>query len=430
MPDNTIVKTVDFEDIDSYFDGVTTEEVITPEVKPVTVLTPEQEADLDPLSLAKKAAEVKVTPDAAAAAKPEEGTPAAEATPDADLNFDDIINQGEDQNKAAGRAKTDKSGIVEIYKKNIVDGKMVPFNDFDVESTDPQYAEKLEEYLSKLSMKDMEELWEANLTAKEEKLQETVPQEFYNSLPRELQFAAKYVADGGTDMKGLFKALSQVEEVRTLDPEKDAREVALQYLKATNFGNDEEIKEQLDEWEDLGTATLVKKAQAFKPKLDKMQEQIVERQLAEQAEQKELRIQAAEAYQTNVQEALKVPELAGVKLDKKTHEFLTQGLLQPAYQSVSGKKTNLLGYLLEQHQMVKPNYPLVAEALWLLSDPDAYRAKLMEKGKTANVVETVRQLKGEQNRRSTSTSIADDAANDQRSKKTVGVPRPGSVLKR
>ena len=421
MQDKTTVKAVDFENIDDYFDGVTTEEIITPEVKP-TVLTPEEEADLDPLTLAKKK-EAETKTDVVIDDKAPEST-------EPELSFDDILTQSETENKTAGRVKTDKSGIVEIYKKHILDGKMVPFDDFDVDPQDSDYEAKLEEYLGKLPMKDMEELWTANLTAKEQTLQEKVPQEFFNSLPRELQFAAKYVADGGSDLKGLFKALSQVEEVRTLDPETDAREVALQYLRATNFGDDAEIKEQLDEWEDLGSATMIKKAQAFKPKLDKMQEQIVERQLADQEAQRELKIQAAETYQANVQEALKAPELAGIKLDKKTHDFLTQGLLQPAYQSISGKKTNMLGYLLEQHQMVKPNYPLVAEALWLLSDPEAYRAKLMEKGKTANVVETVRQLKGEQNRRNTGTSIADDAANDQRAKKTVGVPRPSSVLKR
>ena len=42
-------------------------------------------------------------------------------------------------------------------------------------------------------------------------------EQFFESLPEELQIAARYVAEGGTDMKGLFSTLAQVEEVRDLD---------------------------------------------------------------------------------------------------------------------------------------------------------------------------------------------------------------------
>ena len=63
------------------------------------------------------------------------------------------------------------------------------------------------------------------------------------TLPEELQYAAQYVANGGTDLKGLFRTLAQVEEMRQLDPsdEYDQAEIARQYLYATNFGTPEEI---------------------------------------------------------------------------------------------------------------------------------------------------------------------------------------------
>jgi hypothetical protein len=416
MPDNTTIKVVDFNDIDSAFGGVETNTIITPDDTTKTVLTGEEEVNLDPKDLA------KTTP----VVNEEEEEVIGDPVP----TFDDLTEQAEEDNKKAGRSKTDKSGLVELYSKQIEDGKMVAFSDFEVESTDPEYKTKLRDYLAKFSMKDFEELHEANVNEKIGDIEEKVPQEFYNSLPRELQYAAKYVADGGQDMKGLFKALSQVEEVRQLDPKENAREVAYQYLKATNYGDDSEINEQLDEWEDLGSATLVKKAEGFKPKLDKMQEQIVERKLAEQEYQRTQREQAAQAYVQNVQEALKTPELAGVKLDKKTHDFLTQGLLQPAYTALNGQKTNLLGYMLERHQVVEPNYQLVAEALWLLSDPDTYHAKMAEKGGNAQTTKIARTLKTAEQNRLANTAVAEVNEDTSRTPKRAGLSRPKNILAR
>lgn len=419
MNDNTTVKTVDIESLDEFFGGVSAEQIVTSQEPPKTVLSGEASVDLDPskLNTDKPASEATtITPDAGASTT----TPvAAAATGDniPDLSFDQLLEQQQQENTGAGRAKTDKSGIVELYKKRIEAGQMVPFDDF-------KDGDDLGEYLGKLSMPDMEALWDANVDRQKQELQEKVPQDFFNALPQELQFAAKYVADGGQDLKGLFKALAQVEEIRELDPEKHPREVSYQYLKATNYGDEAEIQEQLDEWEDMGVIT--KKSQTFKPKLDKMQEQVVEQQLQQAEQQKVQKEQAALKYVENVQTALKEPELAGIKLDKKTHEFLTQGLLQPSYPSITGRNTNLLGHLLEKHQVVEPNYPLVAEALWLLSDPEGYRSKLIERGVTKQNDKVVRELKGEQARR-TGSSQNPDQPDTSRSR---GVPRPSNILKR
>ena len=112
---------------------------------------------------------------------------------------------------------------------------------------------------------------------------------------------------------------------------------------------------------------------------------------------------AADAYMNNVFNALRPAEINGLKLDKKTQAQLYSGLVQPQYPSISGKPTNLLGHLLEKYQYVEPNYPLIAEALWLLSDPNGYRNELKKQGKNAAVEQTVRQLKTEQSRKNVST---------------------------
>jgi len=314
--------------------------------------------------------------------------------------LDSLISQEEDAGNK-GRPKVDKSGLAELASKMIEEGALVPFDD----------DKPLEEYTTK----DFRELFEANFQERENAVRENTPKEFFNALPEELQYAAKYVADGGTDLKGLFRTLAHVEEMRELDPndEYDQAEIARQYLYTTNFGTSEEIEEEINDWKDMDK--LQQKANQFKPKLDRMQEEIVARQLAEQEVKKQQQENAARQYTDNVYGTLANGEIGGIKLDRKVQSMLYSGLVQPNYPSISGKQTNLLGHLLEKYQFVEPRHDLIAEALWLLADPDGYKSKIKDQGSKQAVEKTVRQLKTEQSRKITS-SVNDDREYDQKTR--------------
>lgn len=332
----------------------------------------------------------------------------AEVDPDADFRKKEAAaTEEDDTKKSSGRPKTDKSGVAELMSKLIEEKKFVPFDD----------DKPLEEY----TMKDYQELIEANLAEIESKVRQETPGEFFDSLPQELQYAAKYVADGGQDLKGLFKVLSQAEETRSLDPatEPDQEQIVREYLRATNFGTAEEIQEEIDSWKDRGD--LEAKALKFKPKLDAMQERIVQGKLAQQEQMRQQQQAAAQQYMENVYNTVATAEINGVKLDKKTQGLLYNGLVQPNYPSISGRATNLLGHLLEKYQYVEPNYPLIAEALWLLADPDAYRSKVREQGKAEATEKTVRQLKTEQAKLQSSAPVIEkDEVKERRIPRNTG----------
>jgi uncharacterized protein YjgD (DUF1641 family) len=332
----------------------------------------------------------------------------------AELN--DLISQEEDAGNK-GRPKVDKSGLYDLASKMIEEGSLIPFDD----------DKPLEDYTTK----DFRELFEANFQEREAAIRENTPKEFFQSLPEELQYAAKYVADGGQDLKGLFRTLAQVEEIRELDPnnEYDQAEIARQYLYATQFGTPEEIEAEVKDWYELGR--LEQKAQQFKPKLDKMQEDIVNRQLAEQEYKRQQQTQQAKAYQDNVYNTLSEGELGGIKLDKKIQSHLYSGLVQPNYPSISGKPTNLLGHLLEKYQFVEPRHDLIAEALWLLSDPDGYRSKIKDQGSKQAVEKTVRQLKTEEARKNASSTGVDEEPQQRgTAKPTRTISRTNNMFKR
>lgn len=338
-------------------------------------------------------------------ATPQEKAQAAEDKAEVEetiAELDNLISQ-EETAGTKGRPKVDKEGLYDLAQKMIEEGTLIPFDD----------DKPLEEY----STKDFRELFEANFQERENSVKENVPKEFFNALPEELQIAAKYVADGGQDLKGLFRTLAHVEEIIDLDPsdEADQEEIARQYLWATNFGTAEEIESEIQDWADMNK--LEQKANQFKPKLDRMQEEIVARQLAEQEHKKQQQQKQAKAYTDSVYNTLAAGELGGLKLDKKVQSLLYSGLVQPNYPSISGKNTNLLGHLLEKYQFVEPNHGLIAEALWLLQDPEGYRNRVKEQGSKAAVEKTVRSLKTEESRKLSSSSTNTGAGEDRQSSK-------------
>jgi hypothetical protein len=321
------------------------------------------------------------------------------------LNTETSDDEGQETTKKGGRP----SGIVELTSKLIEKGLIVPFDG--------------DEDLSKYSIKDFEELFEANTKEKAEKLKEEVSAEFFDALPEELQVAAHYVANGGGDLKSLFRSLAAVEEIRELDvdDENGQEQIVRSYLHATNFGTADEIEEEIEAWKDRDE--LGSKAKKFKPKLDAMQEQIVARQIQQQEQIRKQQQKQAQMYMDNVYKTLEPGELNGLKLDKKTQNTLFAGLTQANYPSMSGRQTNLLGHLLEKYQYAEPNHALISEALWLLSDPDGYRNKVREIGKKEAVEKTVRQLKTEQTNKITSGTGADNE-DSFREKKQNKIQRP------
>ena len=309
------------------------------------------------------------------------------------VNDDNESEDSEISTANTGRPKVSKNGMIEFTKKLIEKGQIVPFDD--------------DKSIDKYSIQDFEELFEANMSDKERKIREQTPVEFFDALPQELQYAAKYVADGGQDLRGLFRTLAQVEEVVNLDPstEEGQETIVRSYLQATNYGNSEDIEEEIDGWKDRGD--LESKANKFKPKLDAMQDQIIAQKLQQQEGLRKQQDVQAKAYMDNVYNVLQPGEINGIKLDKKTQSMLYTGLVQPNYPSVSGRATNMLGHLLEKYQYVEPRHDLIAEALWLLADPEGYKAKVRDNAVKDTVAKTVRQLKTEQSNRVSSTVTSD-----------------------
>jgi len=328
----------------------------------------------------------------------------------------DEIDEVSEEEKSSKRGRKSISGISDVFSKLIKDDMIVPFDD----------DKELDDYTAK----DWEELIQANLEEKANQVRRETPKQFFASLPQELQVAARYVADGGQDLKGLFSTLAQVEKTKELSikKEQDQETIIREYLGATGYGTQEEISEEIEIWKDLGK--LEKQASKFKPKLDKMQEKVVAKKIEEQELKKKQQEQASKQYMSSVYETLKDGNLGDIKVDKRIQTMLYNGLVQPSYPSVSGRNTNLLGHLLEKYQFVEPNYTLISEALWLLQDPDGYKAKIMDKGAQKSIEQTVRKLKTEQANAGGSNSLGIQSKEEEKKKSGRKLPRTNNIFKR
>lgn len=411
-------------DLDSLFDGAAGADSVTvpEESQPKSIFNkPTQEADFsfaDPTAEVEEETKEEVETEANAEETTEETK--SEVKESADEVFaalDETEDEDEQEEKKETRGRKKISGISDVFNKLIKEDKIVPFDD----------DKSLDEYTAK----DWEELIEANLEERANQVRRETPKQFFESLPQELQIAARYVADGGRDLRGLFSTLAQSEEKKSLDikNENDQEVIIRDYLQATGYGTAEEIAEEIEIWKDLGK--LEQQAAKFKPKLDKMQEKVIAQKLQEQEMRKKQQEQASQQYMHNVYNTLKEGTLGDIKVDRKTQSMLYNGLVQPNYPSVSGRNTNLLGHLLEKYQFVEPNYTLISEALWLLSDPDGYKSKIMEKGAQKSVEKTVRKLKTEQANAGGSSLGVEQREEDTKSRSTKRkIPRSNNIFKR
>jgi len=322
--------------------------------------------------------------------------------------------------KEKGRPKTDKNALVSyLFKK-------VEANEYGIPEDaafDPK-KQTLEQYLTTLPEAELHTLIDANVKAQIDEVRTNTPKEFFDSLPEELQYAAAYVAEGGQDLKGLFKALSHVEEVKQLDPEKESDQVliAKSYLQATRFGTEEAITEQIEDWKDAGK--LEKKAKEYKPALDDMQKQQVEAQLEVAATQRKQQAELAQFYAQHVYKALENNELAGIKLDKKFVKELASNMVYTTPGPYSGKPTNYIGYGLERCQYVEPDFEAVMLAGWILNDKKAALEALGTRAATAQTEKVAKLIKMNQGLGvSEQPAIAD-------SKPVKRIPNTANVLKR
>jgi hypothetical protein len=393
------IEEVDFDNLDDLL-GISSS-VLTPEEKPQTVLSSAR-VDLDFLD----DEDSEKGLENASQEKLESVVSDLVDNADQDDQEDQTVNKG-------GRPKLVKDAMVEAATRMIEKGILQPFDD--------------DKLLSDYTVEDFEELIQANIESKVTTTAQVAPVELFKTLPQDVQAVVKYALDGGQDTKAVFQQLAKVNETFDLDveDETDQEQIIREWYNALGtYDSVEELEDELNIIKDRGD--LKKYAERYKPKLDAKQAEIVEKKLKEQNLAKERKEKAAEQYRGTIANTLNATHLNGLPLTEKVQNMLYYGLVDASrYQNAEGRQTNALGFLLEQHQFgPKPNPSLVAEALWLLADPEDYRTAIKKTVEKSTNEKTARMLRTEQasSKQASSSSIEGERGQTQTRKQPIQRP--------
>lgn len=318
-----------------------------------------------------------------------EGKPEVKDVPKDKEDFDesiiDELTNLKDEIVDAGRGDLDD--LREIVKELVDKGKLVPFEgDKDI---------------SEYSKQELKELLEANIEEIKNSTSESVLERFIDSLPEELQALIEYHIEGGKDIYEVLKVIGKDAEVFQLDPtdEKDAERIVAYYMKNKLGLSDDEIEEEIDLYKKAGKLT--SKAEKFYDETKKMQKEELDKRIKEQEERKRQIEEKLESFQKGIRKVVSSGKLSNLEVEKQKLKELEQGITQSSFDSITGKKTNLLGHLIEKYAFVEPNYELLLEALWLLKNPEEYKKHLIAVGEKKATADTIRKLKTSSERSTT-----------------------------
>lgn len=299
---------------------------------------------------------------------------------DKDINKDEEEEEDEDPDSPDANKGGRKPALVEAMNNLVKKGVVDLFED----------APNLEDY----TVKDIEELIETNIASKVNQTAQAAPMEVFKRLDPKLQDVVAYALNGGQDITNVLKTVADTQELVDLDVEneKDQVKIVREWLRSIEYGDDQTIEDEINSLSDRGE--IGKKAEQFKPKLDKKRDEILKKKLDDQEEAKKRAAKAREKYAENIYGHLAKADLNGLPLNNKVQTMLFYGLTEQQYQDRDGNPTNALGHLIEEYQFGENANPsILLEALWLLANPQEYRNSVLSLGDKQAVGKTVRALK-------------------------------------
>jgi hypothetical protein len=280
---------------------------------------------------------------------------------ESDEGDDDKKIENRDVKKTVSNSNTE-TDLSEAVSQLIKDGVLMGFDDDD---------------FSIKSVDDLKELIVANLDNRESLAIQERFNGLYESMPGELKQAMEYVSNGGRDLKTMFKKLSAITEVRDVDiTEKEGQESVIKnYLLKTKFGTEEEIDEQITEWDDLDA--LSKKASIFKPKLDSLLEEDANEEIKREEKNRLKRQELLEGYHRGIESSVRKGVVNNIKITSAESNKIYKSLTENEYTStISGRPINMLGKFIEDITWNEPDYDLLSELTLFAMNPEEYRKKI------------------------------------------------------
>lgn len=227
--------------------------------------------------------------------------------------------------------------------------------------------EDIEEY----THDELVKLIKDNIEEVNKKAQEQAILSLLDTLPEEVQYVIEYALRDGKDFKKVFKLLAEYDETKDITSALDDEDVLMLYYKETKGMDEEEIESLIESYKRKGVFN--SKVSQARKELTEMRKSKIQEEIKKQEVEAEERRKGFEQFKNNLISSIEKSNLFKTDKTKKLKDEFVSSLLEIKYDSISGQKTNKFNHLLEKYLYVEPNYDLIAEVYWLMSNPQSYK---------------------------------------------------------
>ncbi len=227
--------------------------------------------------------------------------------------------------------------------------------------------EDIEEY----THDELVKLIKDNIEEVNKKAQEQAILSLLDTLPEEVQYVIEYALRDGKDFKKVFKLLAEYDETKDITSALDDEDVLMLYYKETKGMDEEEIESLIESYKRKGVFN--SKVSQARKELTEIRKSKIQEEIKKQEIEVEERRKGFEQFKNNLISSIEKSNLFKTDKTKKLKDEFVSSLLEIKYDSISGQKTNKFNHLLEKYLYVEPNYDLIAEVYWLMSNPQSYK---------------------------------------------------------
>jgi hypothetical protein len=227
--------------------------------------------------------------------------------------------------------------------------------------------EDIEEY----THDELVKLIKDNIEEVNKKAQEQAILSLLDTLPEEVQYVIEYALRDGKDFKKVFKLLAEYDETKDITSALDDEDVLMLYYKETKGMDEEEIESLIESYKRKGIFN--SKVSQARKELTEIRKSKIQEEIKKQEVEAEERRKGFEQFKNNLISSIEKSNLFKTDKTKKLKDEFVSSLLEIKYDSISGQKTNKFNHLLEKYLYVEPNYDLIAEVYWLMSNPQSYK---------------------------------------------------------
>lgn len=239
------------------------------------------------------------------------------------------------------------------------------------------------------TIKDVQDLLDANLTHRIEAQQKQIYEGVFQSMTPAMQTVLQYASQvtHPSELLPLLQTTSNAERFASLDPENPAHQEAIVRERMRMNGDSDAIIEQ--EITDLKDRNkIAEKAKAYKPVLQQFYERQTQQLLAEKQQEEQVFFQQVQQNEQNIRKVLDAPDMGGIKL-KNNHKGIAYELLAVPKDEYGG---GVGLYAVIDNLFQEGKFDKLIKLALLAGDEKAFEEVYSTKLRMQNADETIRKL--------------------------------------